>query len=123
MKTEKLNIYKSVKIDKNKYHVPRPKRRVSLNVMRSLNIVNHKNRWVVALTDDGWSSRHFRSCDTINRTEALKIIGFLVEYINLVKPTEATALTASMKASTNRTMRVASELSAIAVDAEIKESK
>lgn len=115
---EKLNIYKSVKIGKNKYHVPRPKRRVSLNVMRSLNIVNHKNRWVVALTDDGLSSRHFRSCDTINRTEALKIIGFLVEYINLVKPTEATALTASIKASANRTTKVANELSAIAVNAE-----
>jgi hypothetical protein len=120
---EKLNIYKSSKISKNKYTIRRPKRRLSLNVTRSLNICNHKGRWVVALTDDDWSNRIFRSCDTINRTEALKIISLLVDYINLVKPTEATALTASIRASTNRTLKVASELSAIALNSEIQNEK
>jgi hypothetical protein len=91
--------------------------------MRSLNICHHKGRWVVALTDDDWSNRTFRSCDTINRTEALKIIGFLVDYINMVKPTEATSLTASIKASTNRAIRAACELSAIAVNAETEAAK
>ena len=109
---------KSVKVATNKWNAPRPKRRVRLNVMRSLNIVHHKGRWVVALTDDGWTERYFRSCDTINRTEALKIIGFLSEFINMVKPTEASTLTASIKASTNRTNRVASELSALALGIE-----
>lgn len=111
-----FNRYKSVKVGKNRYNVPRPKRRKSLNVMRSLNIVNHKNRWVVALTEDTWTTREFRSCDTINRTEALNIISFLTDYINLVKPTEATALNAGIKVSTNRIHRLTTELTAIALN-------
>lgn len=115
---DKLLIYKTHKVDKNRYSAKRPKRRISLNVSRSLNIVHHKGRWVVALTEDDWSNRTFRSCDTINRTEALKIISFLSDFINMVKPTEATALAAGIRASTNRTLRIATELSAIAIDAE-----
>lgn len=117
----KTTLYKSKKIGKNCWSAGRPKRRLSLNVFRSLNILNHKNRWVVALAEtDNNFNRTFRSCDTINRTEALRIISFLAEYVNLVKPTQATALAASIKASTNRTCKIASELSAIAVDTEIR---
>lgn len=95
--------YLTEKIKAYTFKVGFCKRRLSLNTSRSLCIVNHKNRWAVALTDDNWSDRTYRTCDMINRTEALRIISFLTEYVNLVKPTEATALAASIKASTNRT--------------------
>lgn len=112
-----FNPYKSVKIGSSKYRVPRPKRKMQLNANDSFCIVNHKGRWIVALAK-GWD-REFYSCDTINRTQALNLISFLSDYVNLVKPTEATALTSSLKASTNRIVRVGQELSAIAIRGEI----
>lgn len=118
MKKDSPHPNNATKIGDNKYSARRPKRRLSLNVFRSLNIVHYKGRWVVALTEDYWADRTFRSCDTINRTEALKIISFLADYVNMVKPTEATALNASIKASTNRTKRTADELSALAIKLE-----
>lgn len=73
-------------------------------------IVKHKGRWVVALThDEGWKSYFFGN-QTINRTEALKLIGFLSEYVNLVKPTEATFLNSTIKVSASRIIRNANEL-------------
>jgi hypothetical protein len=108
--------YKSIKIGKSKYRAPRPKRKCRLNANRSLSIVKHKNRWVIALTE-GWD-REFYSCDTINRSEALRIISFLADYVNLVKPTEATALNASLKASTNRIVKTGQELAGIAIRCE-----
>lgn len=118
--SEKLNIYKSRKEGPNKYNFPRPRRKLGLNVFRSLCIGHHKGRWVVALTEDTWTQRIFRSCDTINRTDALRIIQFLTDYINLVKPTDATTLNASIKASANRILKNNQELTAIALNEEMK---
>lgn len=112
--------YLTTKIKDKTFKVGYVKRRFGLNTSRSLCIVNHKNKWTVVLTDDDWSTRTYRTCDKISRSEALRIISFLTDFVNLVKPTEATALAASIKASTNRTLRVASELSAIAVNAEME---
>lgn len=112
-------IYQSVKIGKSKYRVPRPKRRLQINANDSFCVVNHKNRWVIAIVS-GWD-REFYSCDTINRTQALNLISFLSDYINLVKPTEATALSASLKASTNRIIKTGQELTGIAVKIERNE--
>lgn len=118
MKEEKLNIYKAYKEGPNKYNIRRPKRKIGLNVFRSLCICHHKGRWVVALTEDDWNNRYFKSCDTINRTEALRIIQFLTDYINLVKPTDATTLNASIKVSANRILKSNAELTAIALNEE-----
>lgn len=106
-------IYKSVKIGKSKYRAPRPKRRMQINATDCLAVVNHKNRWIIALAS-GWD-REFYSCDTINRTQALQMIGFLSDYVNLVKPTEATAINAGLKASTNRIVKASNELTGKAV--------
>lgn len=43
------------------------------------------------------------------------------EYVNGVKPTEATKLQASIKASTNRTVRTSNELTALAIGVEVGE--
>lgn len=106
---------KSKKIGPKKYSVPIPKRRFSINISDKLCVVNHKNRWVVALTTgEGWQSS-FRSNQTINRTQAIRMIGFLSEYINMVKPTNTTELHSNIKVSTNRIARSASELVAVAL--------
>lgn len=101
---------KSIKIERNKYQAPRPKRRFAINVSDSLCIVNHKNRWVVAFCHDEKWNRTFYGNQTLNRSDAIKLIGFLVDYINLVKPSEASALHASIKAKTNGITRSANEL-------------
>jgi hypothetical protein len=107
--------YKSKKIDKNLWSAPRPKRRFSINVSDKLCVVHHKGRWVVALThDQGWESRFWQN-QTINRTQALQLIGFLSDYVNLVKPTDATKLKASTKASANRIVKNTNELTGAAV--------
>ena len=112
--------YKSRKIGKNLYEVSIPKRRIAINVIDSLNIVEHKGRWIVALAQErgAYGRRTFAANQTINRTQALNIISFLVDYVNLVKPTEATSLQASIKASTNRTIKSTKELVGIAVRSE-----
>lgn len=114
-----MKLNKSIKIGRHKYRVQRPRRRLSLNAVTCLCQIEHKGRPVVALTT-GWD-REFYSRDVINRTDAIRIINFLSDYINTVKPTNATALAASMKATTNRAVRVGQELSAIAVGAESAE--
>jgi putative heme degradation protein len=111
--------YKSKKIAKNTYQVLSDKKRISINAYQKLCIVKHKGRWIVALTEDTHDfKRVFKSCHTINRTQALNMILFLSDYVNLVKPTEATSLIASLKASNNRTLRVGKELAAIALNTE-----
>lgn len=106
--------HKSVKIERNKYSAPRPKRRFSINVSDKLCVVHHKGRWVIALThDEGWQSR-FYSNQTINRSQAIQLIGFLSDYINLVKPTKTTMLNASNKVSANRIIKNTNELTGIA---------
>ncbi|HEY9704804.1 MAG TPA: hypothetical protein V6C58_20355 [Allocoleopsis sp.] len=107
--------YKSVKIERNKYSAPRPKRRFSINVSDKFCVVNHKGRWIVALThNEGWKS-YFYGNQTINRTQALKMIGFLSDYVNMVKPTEATFLNATIKASANRIVKNTNELTGKAI--------
>lgn len=109
-------IYKSKKIGKNLYSCGIPKRRIAINICDSLNIVNHKGRWIVALAlDQGFGHRSFKGNQTINRSQAINIINFLLNYINLVKPTEASALHASIGASTNMIKRKTTELSALAL--------
>lgn len=116
-----MNYNKSVKIGNNLYEAGRPKRRIKINAYQSLNIIHHKGRWIIALAElDGNWRRVFKSCHTINRTQALLMISFLSDYVNLVKPTQATALTASLKASTNRIIKTGQELSAIAIKKEIE---
>lgn len=110
--------YESVKIGKNKYSAPRPKRRYSINVSDKLCVVKHKGRWIVALTQgEGWKSV-FMGNQTINRTQALQMISFLSDYVNLVKPTDATFLNASIKASSNRIIKNTQELTGLAVKLE-----
>jgi hypothetical protein len=98
----------SIKIGKNLFRAKNPKRRMQLNAYQTLAVVKHKGRWIVALTE-GWD-REFHSCNTINRTDALRIISFLGDYVNLVKPTNETLLNASIKSSANRITRNANEL-------------
>lgn len=117
---ELINRHKSQKTsEKNLYKVRNPKKRMSLNVYQQFCITHHKGRWIVAFTEDTrLNSRAFKSCHTINRSQAIQLINFLSEYINLVKPTDATRLQASIKASTNRTVSVSKELAAIAIGVE-----
>lgn len=108
-------IHKSIKIGKNKYRAPKPKRRIAINVSQHLCVVQHKNRWIVALThDEGWETRFFRANQTINRTQALKLISFLSDYVNLVKPTNATTAHAKIKVASNRIKNASTELLSIA---------
>lgn len=111
--------YKSYKIGKGLYRVRIPKRKIAINVCTGLSICNHKGRWIVALTNEKkWGERTFQQNETINRTQALLMIQFLTDYVNLVKPTEATALNASLKASTSRLIKTGIELTALAVSNE-----
>lgn len=111
MTDNKNNHNKSFKVEKKLYRVRNPKRRIQINVNRHLMICNHKGRWVVAFThSQGWDSGFFENNETINRTEALKMISFLSDYVNLVKPTQATALNASIKVSANRIKSNAAQL-------------
>lgn len=103
--------HKSKKIEHNLYECKNPKRRQAINVCEHFAVVHHKGRWVVALTDNG----KFKCNQTINRSHALNLINFLTDYINLVKPTDATALHASIKVSANRIKKNATELVAIAL--------
>jgi hypothetical protein len=106
--------YRSIKIERNKYRVPIPKRRMQISADMKLSVCEHKGRWVAAFTH-GWDNV-FYGCDTLNRTEALKMISFLSDYVNLVKPTEATVLNASIRARTNAIVRDAETLTGLAVE-------
>lgn len=112
-----MNFYKSYKIGKGLYRVNRPKRKLGINVETGLSVCNHKGRWIVALTrENGFGrDRTFKQNETINRTQALKMIQFLSDYINLVKPTEATALNASLRSSANRITKTGNELTGLAI--------
>lgn len=105
-------IYQSIKTGKKTYAVPRPKRRIQISADVSFSVCHHKGRWVVALTK-GYG-REFRSCDRLNRTEALKMISFLSDYVNLVKPTEATHLNKTIRAKLNSVTRDAEALTGLA---------
>lgn len=113
--------YQSIKIARNHYRVPIPKRRMQISVDLTVSICNHKGRWVAAFTH-GWD-KEFYGCDTLNRTQALKMISFLSDYVNLVKPTEATFLNASIRAKTNSIIRDAESLTGIAATSENKKDK
>lgn len=92
---------------------------MKINASESFCIVQHKGRWVIAIThlDKSWS-RVFKGNQKLNRTEAIQLINFLSYYINLVKPTQATMLQASIKASSNRIVKNSSELLSIAMESE-----
>jgi hypothetical protein len=108
--------FRSIKIGSNHYRVPIPKRRMQVSADLKISVCEHKGRLAVAFTR-GWDNE-FYGCDTLNRTQALKLICFLSDYVNMVKPTEATALNASLKASTNRIIKTGQELTALAVKSE-----
>lgn len=105
--------YKSIKIERGKYRVPIPKRRTQINVDLKLSICEHKGRWVLAFTR-GWDNV-FNGNETLNRSQALKMISFLSDYVNLVGPTEATVLNSSIRARTNSIVRDAESLTGLAV--------
>ena len=110
--------YKSIKIEKRKYRVPIPKRRIQINVDLKLSVCEHKGRWILAFTR-GWDNIFYGN-ETLNRTQALKMISFLSDYVNLVKPTEATVLNASIRARTNSIVRDSEALTGLAVTKESK---
>lgn len=113
---KKPNHNKSTRVENRLYRVRNPKRRIQINVDKHLMICYHKGRWVVALThSQGWSRGYFANNETINRSDALKIISFLSDYVNLVKPTEATKLNAAIKVSSNRIKNSSAELTGLAV--------
>ncbi len=114
-----MRLNKSVKMGDNIYRVPRPKKSMKINANEAFCICEHKGRWVVAITS-GWE-RVFKGNQKLNRTEALQLISFLSYYVNLVKPTDATTLHASIKVSANRITRSANELAGIALDKEFQE--
>lgn len=108
--------YKSIKVERHKYSVPIPKRRLQISVGTHLCVCNHKGRWVVAFTQgNGFSEYFFEGRNTLNRTQALKMISFLSDYVNLVKPTEATFLNASVRAKTNSVIRDTEALTGLAI--------
>ena len=109
--------HRSTKIGNNEYRVLNSKRRIALNVYPRFAVVYHKNRWVIAFVQDKNMdvTNVFKSCHTINRSEALKLIGFLSDYVNLVGPTEATTLNASNKVSANRIIKNTNVLTGLAV--------
>lgn len=117
MNEEINNRHRSVKIGNRKYRVLNSKRRIALNVYQRFSVVYHKNRWVIAFVEDESMgvTNVFKSCHTINRSEALRLIGFLSDYVNLVKPTEATTLNASNKVSANRIIKNTHILTGLAV--------
>ena len=104
--------YKSIKLDRHKYRVPIPKRRMQISADLKLSVCEHKGRWVAAFTY-GWYNE-FRTCDTLNRTQALKMISFLSDYVNLVKPTQVTFLNASARAKANSIIRDVEALTGLA---------
>lgn len=104
--------YKSVKIGRGRFRVPIPKKRMQLSANLGFSVCEHKGRWVVALTE-GWD-KEFWTCNTLNRSGALKMIAFLSDYVNLVNPTEATVLNASIRARTNSIVRDANALTGLA---------
>ena len=119
MKASERN--KSIKVEKNLYRVPNPKKQFTINVSDKVCIVHHKGKWKVAFCelDNNWH-RVFQNNKTINRTEALKLIDLLIEYVNMIKPTDATKLHSSTKVSARRILRNNTELSAISLSKESK---
>lgn len=111
---------KSIKLGKGLYRLPNPKRQFTLNVDTKFCIVHHKGKWKVAICnlDSNWH-RVFKNYNAMNRSEALKLIELLLEYVNMVKPTDATKLHASTKVSARRILRNTTELAAIALDSEV----
>lgn len=103
----------SIKVDKGRYRVPIPKRRMQLSANVSFSVCSHKGRWIVALTE-GWD-KEFSTCNTLSRSNAIKLISFLSDYVNLVKPTETTVLNASIRAKTNSIVRDAEQLTGLAM--------
>jgi len=108
-----MNMYKSYKVEGYKYRIPRPKRSFQISADLKLSVVNHKSRWIIAFARG--HERIFSTCDRLNRSEALSLISFLSDYVNLVKPTEATVLNASLRAKTNGIVRDAEALTGLAV--------
>lgn len=103
--------HKSIKIDRYRYRVPIPKRRMQISVDLKMSVVEHKGRFIIAYTR-GFENI-FNSCDTINRSEAIKMIGFLSDYVNLVKATKATALNASIRKSSRSIETYANHLTGL----------
>jgi hypothetical protein len=106
-------LYKSIKVERSKYRVRIPKRRMQISADMKLSVCEHKGRWIAAFTY-GWDNT-FSTCDIVNRTRALKMISFLSDYVNLVKATEATVLNASIRARTNSIVRDTEALTGLAV--------
>jgi hypothetical protein len=116
MKEKKKTLYKSIKVDRHVYRVPIPKRRMQISTLLHASVCEHKNRWIIAFTESTWNDYRFKTCNTLNRTQALKMISFLSDYVNLVKPTEATVLNASIRAKTNSIIRDTESLTGLAVE-------
>jgi hypothetical protein len=114
-----MRLYKSIKIKgHNKYRAPIPKRRMQISADLKMSIVEHKGRWVIAFVR-GWE-HEFNGCDTLNKSDALKALNFLCDYLNLVAPNDVTILNASMRARTRGLLRDAEKLTAVAA---LKDSK
>jgi len=66
----------------------RPRRTFQISTTVKLAIVNHKDRLTVALIDP--DKRQYKSCNMLSYGDALRLIGWLGEYINMVRPVQAT---------------------------------
>jgi hypothetical protein len=108
-----MNLYKSYKVKGYQYRIPRPKRSFQISADLKLSVCNHKSRWIIAFARG--HERVFSTCDRLNRSDALALINFLSDYVNLIKPTEATVLNASAKARTNGIIRDVAALTGLAV--------
>jgi hypothetical protein len=111
-----LNLYKTRRTSQIDFshEFSIPKRSFQIGVWKQFSICHHNGRWVVSLTS-GKRTRYFNHGETINRTQALKLISFLSDYVNMVKPTEETILNKSIRAKTNSTIRDAETLTGLAI--------
>lgn len=67
----------------------------SVNPREGIAIVNHKKHLTLTLIDK--DSGTYKSNQMMSYTESLRLMAFIAKYINMVRPTEATLLTASSK--------------------------
>jgi len=111
--------HKSIKVDRNKYRVLCPKRRMQISADLKMSICEHKGRLIVAFTT-GFDNV-FWGCDTLNRTQAIKMIEFLSNYVHMVKPTVESVINANIKAKTNSIQRDSAEY--LALIAKMKSTK
>lgn len=85
----------------------RPIRSFQVSANMKLAVVNHKGHLSVAVMD---GNQKYMGCNRISYSEAITLPGWLAQYINMVKPLEATAIYASGKANLKGATRAQEKL-------------